>query len=721
MKVVRFVFVLLFVLTLNSFAKVPEWLQTARIFLIDAYQYPFQPKFEYDAEKTAQMMEEMNVNIVRFGTMGKFSAIQGIRFTVHPDQGNRDCLTETIEACKKRNIKVIPYISTGHKLGLSMLTRDYPEYAYRPIPGGPVEELKEFNGEPDVAVCWNTPYKEAFYDYVEHVVRDYDIEGIYFDTWWPFYYWRGVKVCHCEGCQTKFKKFSGHDLPYHENENDYTAEELAIIDEYHDWYYEVMIDILYDIRKMIKSYKDIPMIINLNNPIKMSQQDPRVIAAMDAFLYEKGSTMLERAEGVSLARSMGLGVFPYIGTYNNWPRVMYNGIDYQQQIYTTVMFGGAPIIAQPQAYADHTEYRKYVEEPFDFLNKHEADFSGFVNNPHVAVVYQFKNPPGHEKKGWWWKMDTRTATLGAFAACLYQHIQVSSAMESLLDSPEELAKYKVLYLADVPYLTEQRIKNIKEYVRNGGGLIVGYATSLYDENGKKQEKFGLEELIQVKPGNYTGEKKFIIDNYTCMLGGPNELYYLAKDNNGQLSDYWKGRLVPLWHYEPIKVLDGGKVLMDVVTGDDTRLLMPGVVLTQYGKGKVLYSSSSLESLYSQNTMSVLGYLIKEFVNLVQPESRLYKVDAPKSCITNLTQKGNTFILHLTNWTGNKLEREDMYEYYLAPIENVKVELTAPKGKKITAVSPLVAGEVKQTRSDNSVKILIPRIDAYQGIRFTITE
>src|SRR3982751_3250420 len=80
----------------TAFAQQYPWLNTARIFLVDAYQPPFAPKLEFDAEKFAQTMQEMHVNVVRMSTMGKYATIQGIRYPTHPDQGNRDLLAEMI-------------------------------------------------------------------------------------------------------------------------------------------------------------------------------------------------------------------------------------------------------------------------------------------------------------------------------------------------------------------------------------------------------------------------------------------------------------------------------------------------------------------------------------------------------------------------------------------------------------------------------------------------
>ncbi len=706
---------ILIFITLNGYSQAPDWIQTARIFLLDAYQPPFKPELEFDAEKIAQTMEDMHVNVARISTMGTFATIQGIRFSTHPDQGGRDLLAETIEACKSRGIRVLPYISTGHKLAWSMVTEDYPEYAQVSKPGGGPTRDHMYVGEDHGTVCWNTPYRKAYYDYIEHVVRDYDVCGMYFDTWFPFYFFPGKKICYCNGCRKGFRDFSGLELPYHEDDRDYSEIELKTIDKYHDWYYEELVQILYEVRRIIKSHKDVPLIYNINNPDKIANEDPRVIQAMDAFLYERGNSMLERAEGISLARAMGIGVFPYIGSYNNWPRVVYNGYDFQQQIFTTVMFGGAPIIAQPYPYIRNNKYRDFVSYPFSVIKENEMRFSDVENYPFVAVIYGIENPTGHAKSSWWWKADSRTSTLGAFAGCLYRHIQVTSAMETLLDDPNQLNKYKVLYLADIPYISAKRIENIKNYVKNGGGLIVSYATSLYDSSDVLQDHFGLEDLIKVKPAEQTPELMKQLDNYQCMVGGPNDLYLLSSRGSNQLSGEWEDKLIPLWFYIPIELLEGGEIIMNIVTGDGQRPFLPGVTMTSYGKGRVLYSASSIESLFYETNIDVTGDLIQQFVNIVSEVPAPYQLDAPSTLIANMTQKDdNHFVIHLCNWTGEKFENNDRYTYYLAPLDNIHLNINIPEGKKLATLSAFPENKIEQKVGGNTIEIIIPNMEAYQG-------
>jgi hypothetical protein len=692
-------------------ASAPEWFQTARVFLIDAYEPPFAPGLEYDAEALAATMARMNANTVRISTMGKYALIPGVRFTPHPQLGNRDVLAETIAAAKKRGIRVVPYISTGHKLAWTMVTQHHPEYAQRTRPGGGPARSHMFVGEDHGTVCWNTPYRQAYLDLVEKVVRDYDIDGIYFDTWRIAYFWPGRQVCYCDGCRNGFRQATGLELPWHENEAGYTAADLATIKRYHEWLQDNLVDTLRTVRQIVKSHKDIPLIYNINNPVKIASEDPRIVALADGFLYERGASILERAEGVSLAQAAGLGVWPYVGEYNNWPRAVFNGYDYQQQIFTTVMFGGAPILALPWGYVGHAANRRFAEYPFGVVKRNERFFTGFRNYPFAAVVYSAENPPGRAQRGWFWNIDGRLSSLGAFASCLYRHVQASSALDTLLDDPEKMSAYRVLYLADIPHLSQTRMENIRRFVREGGGLVATYGTSLFDAAGQRQERFGLEELLRAAPVQPAGALGELLADYRSMTGGPYDMY-LAGRPSPSIDD-----TAPLWHFEPVRVLEGGEVWKDIVTGEGLRAILPGVIVSQFGKGRVVYCASGLESLFLQANHAAAGDLLASLVRRAAGEPPPYEIAAPEALIANLTVKGNTRVLHLTNWTGNKLERAGASEYYLAPVENVRIRFQLPPGRRARQVGLLVEAPYRKAQKGSILEVTLPRVEAYQGVWF----
>jgi hypothetical protein len=92
------------------------------------------------------------------------------------------------------------------------------------------------------------------------------------------------------------------------------------------------------------------------------------------------------------------------------------------------------------------------------------------------------------------------------------------------------------------------------------------------------------------------------------------------------------------------------------------------------------------------------------------------MDASSGLIANLTTKGDTMVLHMTNWTGNKLERAGANEYYLAPVENVRICFNIPKGKKVRSVALLVDSPFRKQHNGSNLEINIPRVEAYQGVR-----
>lgn len=64
---------------------------------------------------------------------------------------------------------------------------------------------------------------------------------------------------------------------------------------------------------------------------------------------------------------------------------------------------------------------------------------------------------------------------------------------------QDLAKYKVVILPDQEALSNEQLKFLRTYVRDGGGLVATEHTSLYTETRRRRINFGLSDLFQVDP------------------------------------------------------------------------------------------------------------------------------------------------------------------------------------------------------------------------------
>ena len=286
------------------------------------------------------------------------------------------------------------------------------------------------------------------------------------------------------------------------------------------------------------------------------------------------------------------------------------------------MFGGGSIIAQPTGYIENSEHRKFIKYPFHIIQQNEEKLKDLKNYPNIGVVWADNSSEEHQKDSWNEGItDARSSSLGAFSACLYGHIQVSSVSEFILDKPDLLAEYPVLYLANIPYISDERVRNIKEYVKNGGCIVASYQTSLFDSKGKLQNYFGLEKLLKVKPVKPKGKLAEIINSYTAMVGGPNDLYLHVTDEGSKaFKDISDSRLFPVWFYQPFETMKGADILMNIVTGPDRKAILPGVVKSNYGKGQVIYCASALESLYNSGGQDIVQELILKIIEVVNKKT-----------------------------------------------------------------------------------------------------
>lgn len=690
-----------------------DWIRHARIFILDGYTYPLYPKIEFDAEKYAEMMTDMHANAVRIITSYTTGAvIPGTEFKVSPCLGNRDLLAECISASKPKGIKVIAYLGTGNTIDTSLIDR---EWAQRISPEGIVSCYRDV-GVIVNPTCWNTKYRQAYYDFVRHIMKNYDIDGIFFDAWVPSYGFTGrERVCYCDGCRKGFKESSGKDIPYRKDGENYTPEELEIIHEYHKWYKDELYKVFLETKRIIKSYKDIPLICNINNPSGITGEDTRIIEGCNAFMYERGRSIIERAEGVSLVTAHGFSVWPYVGTYDPFPRIPHFSFELSQEIYTTVAFGGSPILYHTYFFADHPESRGLIREAFSVFNINEDYIKGFKPVEFCAVVWNKIDPPGHQQKDHLWDLNARLNTLGAFTECLHNNIQTTSLLQQDLDNPEILKNYKVLYLADICCLSDKQLSNIVDFVKNGGGLIMTYSTSLFDEKGEKRSDFALGSIARIKyhePDARFSEK---ISQHLA-FGSVSDIYLKIRPEQNIVRPPLKDKLLPIHLFETIDVLPGAQVIGDLVSGTANELLIPGLVISEYGKGKIAYMSAASSAMYQQTGIREYSDFIRNLVDYLSNYTSPYEVSCPYgSLITNMMKKDNIQVIHLINLTGSKSEKMWQNAYYIPPVENVTIIYKIPEGKKLKKISLFVPGKFSKKIRNGDLFIKISRIGQYQGI------
>jgi len=307
------------------------------------------------------------------------------------------------------------------------------------------------------------------------------------------------------------------------------------------------------------------------------------------------------------------------------------------------------------------------------------------------------------------------SSLGSFSACVNSHIQTTSLLPQDLDTLDLISKYKVLFLADICYLTDKQLTTISRFVENGGGLVMTNATSLYNEHGERRTDFALGQLAKIryrKPDERLSEKVA----QHLEFGSVFDMYLKARPGQSVIKHPLADGLLPTHLYETVDVIPGGSVVADIVIGTDNEPVVPGLVMSRYGKGKVAYLAAEVGAMYLQSGIRELSDLIRDVIDYVSPDGAPYEIEAPTgSLITNMTTKEDKMVFHLINRTGNNQERMWQNVYAIPPIENVTIKVRIPDGKKIKSITPFLSVAFLQRQENNILLITLPRVQKYQGI------
>jgi len=122
---------------------------------------------------------------------------------------------------------------------------------------------------------------------------------------------------------------------------------------------------------------------------------------------------------------------------------------------------------------------------FDFLMDHLDLYVETENIADAAVLRSFASMAYNN-------FDTHLSTI-LFEQTL---IQSKIPFDIIFDENlKDLSKWRVLVLANQESLSEEQIALIREYVKNGGGLVATENTSLYDEWRRRRPKYGLADLF----------------------------------------------------------------------------------------------------------------------------------------------------------------------------------------------------------------------------------
>ena len=250
-------------------------------------------------------------------------------------------------------------------------------------------------------------------------------------------------------------------------------------------------------------------------------------------------------------------------------------------------------------------------------------------------------------------------TLGAFKAFQEHHVPVRVLTENDLEDIH-LYGVRVLVLPNVACLSDRAAEVIRRFVRNGGGLIASFETSLYDATFQKRPDFALGDLFRAKYlSTHTVSQRIENLYLTLETDHPvvNDPLIRAKQNTAWVSPGHppdKGTIALVASAAKVAPLAGGEVVANYrvnLPAEEAQHQQPAIIASEYGKGRVVYFPASIDKglfFYPDTYMRQMLTNAARWVARDIPPP--VEVKGPLILTTTFRRqpKGNRIVVHLLN-------------------------------------------------------------------------
>ena len=294
-----------------------------------------------------------------------------------------------------------------------------------------------------------------------------------------------------------------------------------------------------------------------------------------------------------------------------------------------------------------------------------------------------------------------TSFRGMYDLLTRSHVQFDIIDEVSFEKGEH-KKYELIIMTTAACISDETAQKVKEYVEDGGKIISTFDTGLYDEKCIMRDNFVLSDVMGIEKyesiTEYASGCGYLINNQNC------NLFKDSFDDNIPMPDLsvktvaLSGADVKAYAREAL----GGRYV------DLVREKYPSIISNKYGKGESLYISGAVGEFFDTHANSDWRKIIANAVEEMSPSQ--IATNAPGSVEISLRKKGNKYIMHLINLTGEMVR----------PIERIipisDVEFSVKNISDVLSVKTLRGNQnLEFTYSDGNINFTLPRLDNHEII------
>ena len=560
--------------------------------------------------------------------------------------------------------------------------------------------------------CALGPYNFDFMDQVHReIVSMYRVDGIFSNRWAP----QGGD-CYCVNCQKNFRAATGRNLPRTNDRYDPARREFI------EWRKARLTDLWMkwdaSVRQISPEARFIP-----NGPPDMKTAGE--LAAIQFADYQaRRGLMPPWANGrrAKEYRSV-MGRRPVGGIFSvglEEPYRWKDSVQSEPEIRLWVAEGTAngmrPWVTKFSGVLHDRRWLPMVERIYQWHFTHERYLRNEKPLARVALLHSEQTATYHQDVGRGHRHEDHL--LGMYHALVESRVPFELVHEAFL-TPDRLAPFKVLILADAAALSDAQCAAIRDYVTRGGSLVATFATSLFDEFGNRRDDFGLSDVLGV--------------SYAGRIDGPMQNSYLSLDADARtkrrhpvlngledapriVNGVFRVEVRPKGEFpSPLTLIPTYPDLPmeDVyprVEHTDTRELY----LREPGSSRIVYFPWDIDrTIWDVMCVDHLK-LLQNAVTWAANEPPPVEVEGRGMLDVSIWQQKDSMTVHLVNLTNPMMMKGPLRE--AIPVGPLRLRIRLPEGIQAKKVQLLTAGTELRERPINGVlQVTIPSVEVHEVV------
>ena len=571
---------------------------------------------------------------------------------------------------------------------------------------------------PDLWVtCALGPYNFEFMDRVHReIVTKYRVDGVFVNRW------AGSGDCYCVHCQENFKAAAGLELPRTTDASDPARRRFI------EWRIARLTDLWKTWDATIRAVNPDARVIP-NGP-------PDLKAAIE--LAEIQFTDNQARRGLMPPWANGrkakeyrsvMGRKPVGGIFSvglEEPYRWKDSVQSEPEVRLWVAEGTAngmrPWFTKFSGTLYDQRWLPVVERIYDWHARHERYLRNEAPLARVALLLSEQTATFHPGVA----TGDRAAdhVLGAYHALVEGRVPFEMVHEALL-TPEHLDRFKLLILADAAALSDAQCTAIGDYVRRGGSVVATFATSLYDERGRRRDQFGLADLFGVSfAGRIDGpmQNSYLSLDADPSTGQRHEVLAGLEDTPRIINGVFRVQVKPTADFpSPVTLIPSYPDLPmeDVyprVAHTDSRELY----LRQIGQSRVAYIPWDIGRTFWEVLAVDHGRLFRNVVTWATNEALPVEVAGPGLLDVTAWRQRDSMTVHLVNLTNPMMMKGPLRE--VIPIGPLTVRIRLPEGARARKVQLLTAGATPRTETAaRTITVTVPSVDVHEVVAIDLTQ